>query len=117
MISENTMAIVNWSGTCAHCGQDFQPRIKHGPNRDRFCSAQCKDRYHNSRRYTNPIETGDPFRLTLTNPNPKIRKPKSGDRFTVEFEVTKEQFDHFVGVKRKGLVIEAECRVIKRGER
>lgn len=102
---------------CDQCRSTFEPRIKSGPNRDRFCSRSCKDHYHNTRRTTNPIETGNPFRLILANPNPKLRKRKGVDTFTVEFEVTREQFEMFVGVKRKGMEIRAECNVMKRGER
>lgn len=35
---------------CAHCGHPFEPRIKRGSNRDRFCSSRCKDFFWNERR-------------------------------------------------------------------
>jgi len=35
---------------CEQCKAPFVARIKHGENRDRFCSPTCRYRYHNERR-------------------------------------------------------------------
>ncbi len=39
---------------CEWCGSTFEPRIRAGPNRDRFCQASHKDRWWNRRRRENP---------------------------------------------------------------
>ena len=40
---------------CDECGSEFIPRIKHGPNADRFCHSSCKDRYWNRKRQSPPV--------------------------------------------------------------
>jgi hypothetical protein len=35
---------------CEYCGTAFEPRIKNGPNADRFCCVRHKDAFHNERR-------------------------------------------------------------------
>lgn len=31
---------------CDYCGKGFEPRIKQGPNKSRFCCDTCRNRYH-----------------------------------------------------------------------
>ncbi len=99
---------------CEQCGAEFRPRINQGPNKSRFCKEACRNRYHRERREMNPLERSEPFSLTLANPNPKFRTRKDGDRHFIEFEVSAEEWGHFVdpNVNRKGMVIEAiHCEV------
>jgi prophage regulatory protein len=35
---------------CFYCGKHFTPRIRSGPNADRFCEPRHKDAWHNERR-------------------------------------------------------------------
>ncbi len=39
---------------CDWCGTAFEPRIRAGPNRDRFCQPSHKDRWWNRRRREDP---------------------------------------------------------------
>lgn len=43
---------------CKECGIPFLPRIKAGPNKDRFCCSRCKDQWHNRRRKSPPAQWG-----------------------------------------------------------
>ncbi|MHB8391856.1 MAG: hypothetical protein ACYDBH_20145 [Acidobacteriaceae bacterium] len=38
--------------SCALCGGKLEPRIKSGKNTDRFCSPECRYRWHNEKRRT-----------------------------------------------------------------
>lgn len=54
------------------------------------------------------------FPIELWNPNPKMSALKSGDRFTLTFEVDKETFDLFCGAPnehRAGMILEGALRV------
>lgn len=62
----------------------------------------------------NPLESEQPFSLTLANPNPKFRTRKDGDRWFIEFEVSADEAAYFTdpNINRKGMVIEAiHCEV------
>ena len=39
---------------CEQCGSVFEPRIKNGPNADKFCNHHCRDQWHNRRKLKNP---------------------------------------------------------------
>ena len=62
----------------------------------------------------NPVDRDGPFQLTLANPNIKFRSSKQGNKFTVEFEITQEDWQNFVDTNLTGMVIEADCRVTHR---
>ena len=40
--------------TCDRCGNKFEPRIRSGPNKDRFCQTSCHDEWWNDFRRRNP---------------------------------------------------------------
>ncbi len=68
----------------------------------------------------NPLESEQPFSLTLANPNPKFRPRKDGDRWFIEFEVTAEEAAYFLdpNIDRTGMVIEAiHCEVTHQHEK
>lgn len=62
---------------------------------------------------SNPLDTeGEPFQLSLMNPNPKARRLKDGARYFVTFEVDPDAFELFMGARElAGMVIEAEAQV------
>jgi len=61
----------------------------------------------------NPFDKiGQPFSLSLYNPNPKARRRKDGPRYFVEFEIDAETFDLLMSCRElSGLVLEADCTV------
>lgn len=97
----------------ATCRREFLPVRPH----QRFCSDECRLDHH--RQDTNPLEHEAEFSLTLANPNPSFKTRKDGDHYFVEFELQREEWDHFTdpNVNRQGLVIEAQCMVTHSNQR
>ena len=96
----------------ATCRRDFLPVRAH----QRFCSDECRSDHH--RQETNPLEHEAEFSLTLANPNPSFKTRKDGDRYFVEFETIREEWDYFTdpNLNRQGLTIEAQCTVTHRNQ-
>ncbi len=44
---------------CEWCGSAFEPRIRAGPNRDRFCQPSHKDHWWNRRRRESTVAQGE----------------------------------------------------------
>ena len=103
------MTTTNETKPCANeaCRRDFVPVRPH----QRFCSDECRASHH--RQQTNPLEHETEFSLSLANPNPSFKTRKDGDHYFVEFELQREEWDHFTdpNVNRQGLLIEAQCMV------
>ena len=97
----------------ATCRREFLPVRPH----QRFCSDECRLDHH--RQDTNPLEHEAEFSLTLANPNPSFKTRKDGDHYFVEFELQREEWDHFTdpNVNRQGLIIEAQCMVTHSNQR
>ncbi len=92
---------------CDECQAAFTPRIKDGPNADRFCNSRCKDKWHNVRRRAplrsppgrQPMAGGENIEKqtsahTLTRSNSKLKRVlaalangESHHRFTAEREL------------------------------
>ena len=51
---------------CAWCGAGHTPRIKTGPNADRFCTSACKDKFWNARRRAGAEKISPPPAATGT---------------------------------------------------
>lgn len=96
----------------ATCRREFLPVRAH----QRFCSDECRSDHH--RQDTNPLEHEAEFSLTLANPNPSFKTRKDGDRYFVEFETIREEWDYFTdpNLNRQGLTIEAQCTVTHRNQ-
>ena len=96
---------------CAWCGAPFVPAR---PWQD-YCTDACRQALGKAKR-DNPLERDDAFQLSLANPNPSFKARKDGDHYLVEFELSKDEWDHFVdpNIDRTGMVIEVVGQVTHR---
>lgn len=67
----------------------------------------------------NPLELDDEFQLTLMNPNPSFRTRKDGDHYFIDFEISKEEWEHFTdpNIDRTGMVLELTGMVTHRAQK
>jgi len=108
-IAENLDAI------CENCNQPYMQRVKHGQNKQRFCSDACRVEWH----ARNPLERESEFSMSLMNPNPSFRTRKDGDHYLLEFEVSRDEWQWFTdpNIDRTGMVIETQAQVTHRHEK
>lgn len=64
----------------------------------------------------NPLETNQQLPITLANPNPKAKVLKDGPKYTVEFELTRDDWDLFTdpNIDLTGMVLDAVMQVSHR---
>lgn len=59
-----------------------------------------------------PLDSGEVFHLSLSNPNPRSAKSKEGPVYRISFEVSQEDFLMFMDANTQGMVLEAECYAV-----
>ncbi|KKK51819.1 hypothetical protein LCGC14_3111140 [marine sediment metagenome] len=62
----------------------------------------------------NPLDTDEPFQVTMRNPNPRANRLKDGMKYTVRFEFVQPEWQDFADAYTTGMVIECVGHVTHR---